>query len=566
LADVEQLAEVQTIVAEFNKTDAGAAEAAAKRAAVEILVDKLYKADADATVKKAEAETVKKQLQVVKEKLDANEALREVERAKVIKVEKELEQDHKQQRMCGMKIERLTLRKERADKAAENADMIVEDKKKALVVNEAENAAAELEAAIELSETLVRQEKSRTAVLARTKTAIDLAIAKIDKVQIDAGLDNEFVNLSTENEIKQKAAAAANDLLQIAAVERQKGDDEVTTIEDIVAANTKVFTAAKLTEKFDQFIAEDKANNDKYTKLEKDLELNHEKTTLATLSNDTAALGTLAAELAAIETAMPALETALTQAEEKKAQLELAKTEYDAASTIAVNLTNARMKLQNQQDKVELIEENIKAAEVVKVEMDARTDPEMATALLVAKEEARVEEAKKASTKAQQEAAKLAAKIPSVHDTALATETAAIQATVDQTTKVALHLAKNVVNAQEAIKKIEKEKIEAAKQAEKARQEAEEVELEMEIVKLEAEKARDALAKVKNIADMPSAQKKTDEAEAKEAELLRAQQLQAAAKLKADRELLEREKRAAAAAELAKRTALAKAKADKAKA
>jgi len=87
-----------------------------------------------------------------------------------------------------------------------------------------------------------------------------------------------------------------------------------------------------------------------------------------------------------------------------------------------------------------LIEEAIKVAEVVKVEMDAKTDPEMATALLVAKEEARVEEVKKASEKTQKEAAKLAAKIPSIHDTTLATETAAIQLSVDQTTKVALSL------------------------------------------------------------------------------------------------------------------------------
>jgi len=72
--------------------------------------------------------------------------------------------------------------------------------------------------------------------------------------------------------------------------------------------------------------------------------------------------------------------------------------------------------------------------------MDAKTDPEMATALLVAKEEARVEEAKKASEKTQKEAVKLAAKIPSIHDTTLATETAAIQLSVDQTTKVALSL------------------------------------------------------------------------------------------------------------------------------
>lgn len=87
-----------------------------------------------------------------------------------------------------------------------------------------------------------------------------------------------------------------------------------------------------------------------------------------------------------------------------------------------------------------MIEEAIKVAEVVKVEMDAKTDPEMATALLVAKEEARVEEVKKASEKTQKEAVKLAAKIPSIHDTTLATETAAIQLSVDQTTKVALSL------------------------------------------------------------------------------------------------------------------------------
>jgi len=42
-----------------------------------------------------------------------------------------------------------------------------------------------------------------------------------------------------------------------------------------------------------------------------------------------------------------------------------------------------------------LIEEAIKVAEVVKVEMDAKTDPEMATALLVAKEEARVKRSRK---------------------------------------------------------------------------------------------------------------------------------------------------------------------------
>ena len=81
--------------------------------------------------------------------------------------------------------------------------------------------------------------------------------------------------------------------------------------------------------------------------------------------------------------------------------MELAKAEFDNAATIAVNLTNARMKLQNQQDKVALIEEVITAAEATQVELDAETDPEMATALLVAKEEARVEEAKQAAQKTQ---------------------------------------------------------------------------------------------------------------------------------------------------------------------
>ena len=198
--------------------------------------------------------------------------------------------------------------------------------------------------------------------------------------------------------------------------------------------------------------------------------------------------------------------------------------------------------------------------------MDAKTDPEMATALLVAKEEARVEEVKKASEKTQKEAVKLAAKIPSIHDTTLATETAAIQLSVDQTTKVALSLQKNMVNVEEAIRRFKKEKIEAAIQAEKTQLEAQEIEMKMEIVKLEAEKARDALVKIKNIADMPSAQRKSDEADLQEAELLRAQQLQRAAKARADRDLLERNKKAAAAEELAKRTRLAKEKADRAKA
>jgi len=276
LKDVEQLTEVKTIVELFNKTDTGAAEAATKRAAVEVLVDKLYTAEADAVIKNAEAETVTKQLEIVKTKIAANDVLRKVETDKVLKVVKEIDEDHRQQRMCALKVERLTMRKERADKAAENADMIVEDKKKALVVNEAENATAELEAAVELSETLVRQVKSKNAALVRAQTASDLAIAKIDKIQIDAGLDNQLANLSTEKEVKEKAAIVANDLLAIATIEKSKGDDEVTTIEDIVSANTKVFTAVKLTEKYEAFIAEDKTNNDRYTKLEKDLELNHE--------------------------------------------------------------------------------------------------------------------------------------------------------------------------------------------------------------------------------------------------------------------------------------------------
>ena len=178
------------IVTEFNSTDTGAAEVATKRALVEVLVDKLFKAKTDATIKNNEAETVTKQLKIVKEKLDANEVLRDVERTKVNLVVKELEQDKRQQTIVGFKIERLTMRKARADKAAENADMIVEDTKKALVVNEAENATAELEAAVELSETLARQEKSRTTALKRVQTATNLAIAKIDKVQIDTGLDN----------------------------------------------------------------------------------------------------------------------------------------------------------------------------------------------------------------------------------------------------------------------------------------------------------------------------------------------------------------------------------------
>jgi hypothetical protein len=179
-----------TIVTEFNLTDTGAAEVATKRALVEVLVDKLFKAETDATIKNTEAETVTKQLKIVKEKLDANEVLRNVERTKVNLVVKELEQDKRQQTIVGFKIERLTMRKARADKAAENADMIVEDTKKALVVNEAENATAELEAAVELSETLVRQEKSRNTALKRVQTATNLAIAKIDKVQINSGLDN----------------------------------------------------------------------------------------------------------------------------------------------------------------------------------------------------------------------------------------------------------------------------------------------------------------------------------------------------------------------------------------
>ena len=199
MADVEQLTEVQAIVTEFNATDTGAAEAAAKRAAVEILVDVLYHAEAEHKIKYAEATAVAEEMRIVTEKLGANEALREAERAKVMAVEEGLAQDQRQQRLTGLKIERLTLRKERADKAAEDADMIVEDTKKALVVNEAANAAAELEAAVTLSETLIRQEKSRKAALTRVATAMDLAIAKIDKAQIEAGLDNLRANLAGEN-------------------------------------------------------------------------------------------------------------------------------------------------------------------------------------------------------------------------------------------------------------------------------------------------------------------------------------------------------------------------------
>lgn len=99
----------------------------------------------------------------------------------------------------------------------------------------------------------------------------------------------------------------------------------------------------------------------------------------------------------------------------------MAKAEFETASKIAVDLTNARMKLQNQQDKVKTIAAEIKVAEEVKEEMDKQTDPEIATALLVAKEEAKVEEEKAAAVKAQQEAATLAASIPSIHDTALQT-------------------------------------------------------------------------------------------------------------------------------------------------
>ena len=61
------------------------------------------------------------------------------------------------------------------------------------------------------------------------------------------------------------------------------------------------------------------------------------------------------------------------------------------------------------------------------------------------------------------------------------------------------------------------------------------------MAKLEAEKARDALVKIKNIADMPGAQKKSDEAERKEQELLQAQSLQFYNQQKAQKELLERE-------------------------
>lgn len=80
-----------------------------------------------------------------------------------------------------MKIDRLTMRKVRADKEAEGADMIVEDKKKALVVDAAETAARELEEAEKLQGKLARQEKARIAKLKRAATAADLAIAKIDK-------------------------------------------------------------------------------------------------------------------------------------------------------------------------------------------------------------------------------------------------------------------------------------------------------------------------------------------------------------------------------------------------
>lgn len=86
----------------------------------------------------------------------------------------------------------------------------------------------------------------------------------------------------------------AQDYLSVTTLEKDKADEEATYIDDIVQANTKVFTAVKLTEKFDEFIAADTASKTRYETLEKDLEQNHEQTTIATMSSDTATLATLA--------------------------------------------------------------------------------------------------------------------------------------------------------------------------------------------------------------------------------------------------------------------------------
>jgi hypothetical protein len=133
---------------------------------------------------------------------------------------------------------------------------------------------------------------------------------------------------------------------------------------------------------------------------------------------------------------------------------------------------------------------------------------------------------------------------------------------VENTVKIALELEKNKVAAEAEIKRIAQEKIDAAKQAEKTKKDAEELEMKAEEAALEAEKAKYSLSKVENVADMPDAQKKADEAARKAKAMLEAQRKIDAAKKKAAADLKRRLERERKARELAKQLALAKAKAD----
>jgi hypothetical protein len=410
LLEVSQLTKVKQVIDAIPES-AEAVEAATKRAAAKMAREKVDLALETRGVREARIDAVKARMAMYKLTVTEYTGRRETIKARLAELQKKLEAVQRRVRAGKVRLGRLRLTQQRAAEAAKKAELLFDDAEKKRIDDEKAAADAEVEAAAKEDEALQAEEELVIAENTTGQEEADQGYLDVDGEEADSNVleDLQLAEAEEVEAAKEFAEAEADILVQDKA--REIAEEEADTADDLADASAKVTAATTLTAQYEATVTKKATEEEKYATFTTELgTLATEQETAETAAViDLAELQRISARMAVVtDTELPACEENMQANEEDLEQLEFAKTEFESHSTIAVDVANASMQVQEQNEETRNFEEQQIEIETEVTEVAAVIDPEALAELDIAIEETQIEEEQLEAANAATEAVRLA--------------------------------------------------------------------------------------------------------------------------------------------------------------